>query len=211
MLRNVMTPREPKHSCMVSRMAVIAMAVLLVSGIPFTVARSAENAVSCLSATGEAVVAPCRRELLRDPGNVEIRFALSDAFMGLRRYADAVAVLREGLENFPGDDAIKKKLILAESYLEEQQYIEKQKKNAAAASGSKNQGTQIRLSIIRCKKLKGDTALAACNEGLDVNPNHPDLIMWSPPPPEDALLPSNFVPIRVVRDLDASALVSYWM
>lgn len=146
-----MTTREPKRSCMVGRMAVIAMAVFLVSGIPFTVARSAEDAVSCLSATGEAAVAPCRRELLRDPGNVEIRFALSDAFMGLRRYADAVAVLREGLENFPGDDAIKKKLILAESYLEEQQYIEKQKKNAAAASGSKNQGTQIRLSIIRCQ------------------------------------------------------------
>ena len=98
--------------------------------------------------------------MLRDPGNVEIRFALSDAFMGLRRYADAVAVLREGLENVPGDDAIKKKLILAESYLEEQQYIEKQKKNAAAASGSKNQGTQIRLSIIQCEKLKGDTAMA---------------------------------------------------
>jgi len=171
-----MTTREPKRSCMVGRMAVIAMAVFLVSGIPFTVARSAEDAVSCLSATGEAAVAPCRRELLRDPGNVEIRFALSDAFMGLRRYADAVAVLREGLENFPGNDAIKKKLILAESYLEEQQYIEKQKKNAAAASGSKNQGTQIRLSIIRCKKLKGDTALAACNEGLDMNPDHPDLL-----------------------------------
>ena len=91
---------------------------------------------------------------------MEIRFALSDAFMGHRRYADAVAVLREGLENVPGDDAIKKKLILAESYQEEQQYIEKQKKNAAAASGSKNQGTQIRLSIIQCEKLKGDTAMA---------------------------------------------------
>ena len=171
-----MIPREPKRSCMAGRMAAMAMAALLVWAIPSTVAWSAEDAASCLSATGEAAVAPCRRELLRDPGNVEIRFALSDALMGLRRYADAVAVLREGLENFPGDDAIKKKLILAESYLDEQQYIEKQQKSTAAASRSKNQDTQIRLSIIRCEKLKGDAAMAACNEGLTVNPDHPDLL-----------------------------------
>jgi uncharacterized membrane protein len=43
-LRNVMTPREPKRSCMVGRMVAIAMAVLLVCGTPFTVARSAEDA-----------------------------------------------------------------------------------------------------------------------------------------------------------------------
>jgi tetratricopeptide (TPR) repeat protein len=151
------------------------MVAILVCAIPSKVAWSAEDA-TCLSATGEAAIAPCRRELLRDPGNVEIRFALSDAFMGLRRYADAVAVLQEGLENFPGDDEIKKKLILAESYLDEQQYIEKQQKRAAEASRSKKQDTQIRLSIIRCEKLKGDAAMAACNEGLAVNPDHPGLL-----------------------------------
>ena len=161
-----------KRSCMTT----IVMVALLVCAISSPVAWTAEDVPSCLSATGEAAIAPCRRELLRDPGNVEIRFALSDAFMGIRRYADAVAVLQEGLENFPGDEAIKKKLILAESYLDEQQYIEKQQKKAAAASRSKKQDTQIRLSIIRCEKLKGGAALAACNEGLAVNPDHPGLL-----------------------------------
>ncbi|MBR9985684.1 MAG: hypothetical protein KFF68_07235, partial [Desulfosarcina sp.] len=52
--------------------------------------------------------------------------------------------------------------IIAESYLDEQQYIEKQQKSTAASSRSKNQDTQIRPSIIRCEKLKGDAALAAC-------------------------------------------------
>lgn len=171
-----MTQCETKRSCMTGRTAAIVMLTLLIFANPTTVAWTAEDAPSCLSATGEAALAPCRRELLRDPGNLEIRFALSDAFMGLRRYADAVAVLQEGLENFPGDDAIKKKLILAESYLDEQQYIEKQQKSAAAASRSKKQDTQIRLSIIRCEKLKGDAAMTACNDGLAVNPDHPKLL-----------------------------------
>ena len=171
-----MTQCEPKRSCMTDRTAAIVMVTLLIFANPIAVAWTAEDAPSCLSATGEAALAPCRRELLRDPGNLEIRFALSDAFMGLRRYADAVAVLQEGLENFPGDDAIKKKLILAESYLDEQQHIEKQQKSAAAASRSKKQDTQIRLSIIRCEKLKGDAAMAACNDGLAVNPDQPELL-----------------------------------
>lgn len=171
-----MTQCEPKRSSMIGRTAAIVIVVLLVCTTPLRVAWTAEDAPSCLSATGEAALAPCRRELLRDPGNLEIRFALSDAYMDLRRYADAVAVLQQGLENFPGDDAIKKKLILAESYLDEQQYIEKQQKRAAAASKSKKQDTPIRLSIIRCEKLKGDAAMAACNDGLAVNPDHPELL-----------------------------------
>ncbi len=166
---------EHKLSCMAGRMAVIVMMAVLVCAISITVAWAAET-TSCLSATGEAAVAPCRRELLRDPGNVEIRFALSDAFMSIRRYEDAVSVLREGLERFPGDDGIKKKLTFAESYLEEQRWIEKQQKSVAGASRPKKQDTKIRLNIIRCKKLKGDGAMAACNEGLRVNPDHPELL-----------------------------------
>ena len=171
-----MTRREYKLSCMAGQMAVIVMMAALVCTIPARVAWTAKDAPSCLSATGEAAVTPCRRELLRDPGNVEIRFALSDAFMATRRYEDAVAVLREGLERFPGNGEIKKKLILAESYVEEQQWIEKQQKSTSASSRSKKQNTQIRLSIIRCKKLKGDAAMTACNEGLRVDPDHPELL-----------------------------------
>ena len=65
---------------------------------------------------------------------------------------------------------------MSESYLNEQQYIEKQKTKTAAASRSRKEETQVRLSIIRCNKLKGDDAMAACNEGLAVIPDHPDLL-----------------------------------
>ena len=171
-----MTQREHKLSCMAGQVAVIVMMAVLVCTFPARVAWTAKDAPSCLSATGEAAVTPCRRELLRDPGNVKIRFALSDAFMAIRRYEDAVAVLREGLVRFPGNGEVKRKLILAESYVEEQQWIEKQQKSASASSRSKKQNTQIRLSIIRCKKLKGDAAMTACNEGLRVDPDHPELL-----------------------------------
>ncbi|BBO69000.1 hypothetical protein DSCA_29300 [Desulfosarcina alkanivorans] len=138
--------------------------------------KAAWSAQQCLSATGESAVAACRQELLDDPGNVAVRMALAEAFTSLRRYADAVAVLREGLERYPGDNRIKSQLILAESYLKEQQYIEKQRKKTAAASGDRKQDTQVRLSIIRCKKLTGDSAMAACNQGLTVAPGNPELL-----------------------------------
>ena len=132
--------------------------------------------MSCLSATGEDAVTSCRQESLRDPGNLEIRFALSDAFMTLGRYEDAIAVLRAGLERFPDNDRIKRKLLLAESYKEEKQLIEKKQNRENASSLSNNENIQIRLSIIRCVKLKGDAAIAACNEGLKVNPKQPELL-----------------------------------
>jgi tetratricopeptide (TPR) repeat protein len=128
---------------------------------------------TCLSASGEKAVAACRRELLQDPRNLDIRFALSDAFMALNRYEDAVAVLREGFEHAPGDDRIKKKLMLAESYLEEQRWIEKQQRRNEDAVRDKKQSAQIRLSLIRCKKLTGNAAMSACNDGLDMVPEVP--------------------------------------
>jgi hypothetical protein len=93
--------------------------------------------------------------------------------MSLKRYEDAVAVLREGFEHAPGDDRIKKKLMLAESYLEEQRWIEKQQRRNEDAVRDKKQSAQIRLSLIRCKKLTGNAAMSACNDGLDMVPEVP--------------------------------------
>ncbi len=136
----------------------------------------AQTTEACLTATGKAAVTACRRELLQKPNNMEIRLALSDAHMALKQYGDAVAALRQGVELFPGDETIKKKLILAESFLKEQQWIEKQKEKTSATAKTKKAEIQLRLSIIRCSKLKGDSALAACNAGLKIAPNHPELL-----------------------------------
>jgi tetratricopeptide (TPR) repeat protein len=138
---------------------------------------TARAATDCLSATGAAAVAACRQELRSDPGNRDIRLALSDAYLSLKQYEAAVFVLREGFEFFPGDDTIKRQLMLAESYLEEQQWIDQRKKDQAEAKPTGTTDTQTRLSVIRCNKLKGQAAIAACNDGLKRSPGNPDLLI----------------------------------
>ena len=171
-----MRHREKRDSCLVEQTAISLIVVAISFAIIITIAWAAEDSMSCLSATGEDAITPCRQELLRDPGNLEIRFALSDAFITLGRYEDAVAVLRAGLERFPDNDRITRKLLLAESYQGEKQLIEKQKNLDNASSHSNKQNVQIRLSIIRCEKLKGEAAIAACNEGLKLNPKQTELL-----------------------------------
>lgn len=152
------------------------LAFCLLAGITVTVAQQAS--ASCLSAKGEAAVIACRRELELAPYDLDIRFALSDALIGLRRHKEAVDVLKNGLARAPGSEQIKKKLSLAESYLEEQLWIEKRRaKQGASADAAATQklDTQTKLNMIRCTKLKGDTALEACNSALKTLPDDPTL------------------------------------
>lgn len=137
---------------------------------------AAMSAPKCLSESGQAAVEACQAELRQNADNTDVRIALSEAFISLKQYEAAVAVLRQGFEHFPGDERIKKKLLLAESFLEEQQWIEKQQKDVHAASPSKKKETQTRLNTIRCRKLKGEAALAACNKGLSMAPENGDLL-----------------------------------
>ena len=148
---------------------------LLTSGLSVD---AQEHLPSCLSTSGETAVIACRRELNLAPHNLNIRFALSDALLSLSRHKEAVEVLKEGLERSPGSDRIKKKLSLTESYLEEQSWIEKrrsQQRDSAGVADSKRLSTETKLNIIRCKKLKGDRALKACNSVLSVLPDDPSV------------------------------------
>lgn len=150
---------------------VCCLAFCLLAGMTVTEAQPASKA--CLSAKGEAGVIACRRELELAPYDLDIRFALSDALIGLRRHKEAVDVLQEGLARTPGSEQIKKKLSLAESYLEEQQWIEKKRaRQAAAADAAATQklDTETKRNMIRCTKLKGETAFKACNKALKTLP-----------------------------------------
>lgn len=155
---------------------ICCLAFLLLTGV--TVTKAQETLPSCLSARGEAAVVACQRELRLEPYNLDIRFALSDALIGLRRHEEAVEVLKEALARAPGSERIKKKLSLAESYLEEQLWIEKrraQQETSSSPAAPQKLDTQTKLNIIRCTKLKGDTALRACNTVLKALPDDPKL------------------------------------
>ena len=155
-------------------MLLFVLMVVIAWSMPLRMVLPAEE---CLSASGEAAVKACRVALRDSPGAINLRLALSDAYMSLRRYEEAVAVLREAFDYAPGDDTIKRQLALAESYLEEQRWIEKREQSADASQPAGKTGTKIRLSIIRCNKLQGEDAVAACNEGLQLSPGNADLLM----------------------------------
>lgn len=136
---------------------------------------AAANPPSCLSASGETAVEVCRFELDLAPHDHNIRFALSDALIGLHRFQEAVNVLREGLEQFPGSNRIKKKLTLAESLAQEQLWIEQRRARSAQKTDQPRLDAVTKRNIIRCTKLKGSTAIEACNEALVTQPGDPSL------------------------------------
>lgn len=158
------------------RLAAILAGMMLLCGMFFSPAWAQTDTSACLSAGGEQAVTACRQDLRDDPDNVAYRSALSDALMMLKRYGEAVNVLKQGLARIPGNETLKKKLAVAESYLQEQQWIEKRQKRKRSVSRLKNVDTRIRLSLIRCTVLRGDAALAACNDGLKLDPNNSDLL-----------------------------------
>ena len=123
---------------------------------------------ACLSATGDEAVIACKKELGISPGNIDVRFAMCDALIGLNRYEDAVIILEDGLKRFPGNAALERKLAVARSYVSERAFISKEnpdiKVNALA-----------RRNAIRCSALKGAAALDACSAALKDNPTDPNL------------------------------------
>ncbi len=155
----------------------VLLGMLVVAAVWIALPRPVMPSQECLTASGEAAVAACRRALRDSPGDLDLRLALSDAYMSVRRYEDAVVVLREAFEFAPGDDTIKRQLALAESYLEEQRWIEKREQSAGALQATGKTAAEIRLSIIRCSKLQGENAIAACNEGLQLSPGNADLLI----------------------------------
>jgi tetratricopeptide (TPR) repeat protein len=158
------------------RLAAILIGAAFVFGASLISERAQADTSACLSAGGEAAVTACRRDLHSDPDNVTVRLALTDALMALKRYGEAVTVLRQGVDRLPGNEALKKKLTLAQSYREEQQWIEKRQKRKGSVSRFKNSDTRIRLSLIRCTILKGEAAMTACNQGLSLDPHNSDLL-----------------------------------
>ena len=139
-----------------------------VSDVSAGLAQAGEVA-TCETVENASGLAACQRALQDDPQNIDIRIKASDGLVRMRRYAEAVELLRQGLELSPGETIIKQRLSLAESYLQEQLWIEKQQQQRAQRAektkGSEND-VAARRDIIRCTRLEGRDALRACNEGL---------------------------------------------
>lgn len=151
---------------------VAALLILMLCGVQM----SGEAAADCISSRGKADVKACEQALKSNPRDRKVRIALTEALIELGRHREAVNILRSGLEIDPADQQMKNMLKLEESLLEEQNWSEKQRA-LRASRGSGRIDPKTKVNIIRCTKLKGDSALSACNEGLKIRPEDPDLLM----------------------------------
>ena len=131
--------------------------------------RISERRQTCLSSGGSAAVTVCMEALRNDPRDELVRLTLGDALLDVRRYDRAVDVFKTGLEMAPGNPEIKSRLARATQLLDEQRYIDAQQHKREQTGTSGNAGkrriAESRFEI-RCTRLKGSLALAACDEGL---------------------------------------------
>jgi tetratricopeptide (TPR) repeat protein len=102
-----------------------------------------------------------------------LRIALADALMAGRRYQEAVEVLSIGVDLAPGNAQFKEQLKLAESFVKEQKWIQRQSGQYEETSQS---NAQFRRNVIRCTRLKGESALSACEQALGEKPEDTRLL-----------------------------------
>ncbi len=129
------------------------MLVVLIAVGPATVF------AACIGAVGEKAVNDCKLEISADPHDIDARLALATALVKLGRKDEAVKVLNQGLILFQDD-------VVSRSTLEEKRWIIQQQSKRPVNN------VTVRVKIIKCTKLKGVTALKACDEGLRLQPDN---------------------------------------
>lgn len=125
-----------------------------------------QAAPSCGSSSGAEAIAICEIAIEKNPRDVDLRVSFADVLVKQKKYKEAVAVLRTGLELNPGSSELKEKYRLAKSFVDEESTINGLIVRPPAA------GTKSSVNAILCKKLKGKRALDACNKLLKEEPDN---------------------------------------
>lgn len=150
----------------------LASAILL-WGADEAPAQSALQSI-CLKNSGSAAVTACKAALRAAPADVKVARALARHYSAAKRFNDAVEVLDGALARNPRNDGLLSDILVAKSNLAEQEWL----KNRKTADSNDRVGAAKpvnRMDRIRCRKLSGATALAACERALAAQPDDPDL------------------------------------
>ena len=146
---------------------------ILLWGADEALAQSNPRSV-CMKSSGSAAVTACKAALRAAPADVEVARALARHYSTAKRFNEALEVLNAALARSPGHDRLLSDISVAKSNLAEQEWL----KNRKTADSEDKTGTEKlvnRMEGIRCRKLSGATALAACERALAARPNDPDL------------------------------------
>ncbi len=161
-----------------SRRALGLVCMLLAGGILLwgageAAAQSNPRSV-CLKSSGAAAVTACKDALRAAPADVKVARALARHHSKAKRFSEALEVLNGALAHNPEDDRLLSDISVAKSNLAEQAWMEN-RKTADSDDGNGAAKPVSQMDRIRCRKLSGPTALAACDRALAARPNDPAL------------------------------------
>ena len=135
-----------------------------------TLPAASEDRGQCLNGSGDNAAAACARVLKGQPDDLKILLAYGDRLQEAGKISEAVAVFRRASALAPENNAVKRKLSIANSMAEEASWLEKRKKQTASKAPPAKESTRVKLDRIRCTSLRGEKGLAACNDALAAMP-----------------------------------------
>ncbi len=128
----------------------------------------------CVAAAGREGDEACGRLAGLATERVPDLLRLADELIAHKAYTRAVGLLEAALLRQPGHGALTDRLKLARSYADEQAWVARRQDGGAATPRADEVG--IALARIRCTRLSGAEALAACDEALRSLPDDADLL-----------------------------------
>ena len=130
------------------RPIIVAVAILLTTLVSGT-ARA-----DCLGKPDEADVRACKQALRQDPADLDTRLSLAQALRGLKRYKEAIELLKQGQTYFPGDETSLQKLSMMQETIEWDE-------RSSANTGTYANDAITQVDLIKCTSLQGKLALNA--------------------------------------------------
>jgi len=139
--------------------------VLSALAIDAGVAR-ADSELASACAAGAPQAEPCRSAIAR--AAVADALALTDSWVAARNYDAAQQLLEQMRRREPRDTRIAQRLQQVSSLAEEAAWLARRGADGAAAASA----GETALAEIRCTRLSGETALAACDQLLGQRPGN---------------------------------------
>lgn len=152
-----------EHSIVI-RPIVMVVAILLISLV------SGLARADCLGKPDEADVRACKQSLRQDPADLDTRLSLAQALRGLKRYKEAIELLKQGQTYFPGDETSLQKLSMMQETIEWDE-------RSSANTGTYANDAMTQVDLIKCTALQGKLALKACESVLSKHPNSTDALV----------------------------------
>jgi len=152
----------------------VSLALLSLGLVPATVA-SVASRQSCLEAEGEVAVEACHQALAADPDDLDLLLHHARNLTQLKRYPAAIVVLQKAAGHYPQDPTVAYRLKLVRSLEKEASMTAGEEGSAPGRKPALKDASRFRLHRIRCTRLSGEKALAACDEALALTPGAADL------------------------------------